>query len=186
MDPHGTRKTVLHPWNTKKSRSFSGNTRRSGVTIMTLAMGATTDTLTECGSQTPLYHLRSRACGVFSGVIFVALAFGAAGCAATDAISGGAQAPSIRPFVRQTGQPPTQWVTFSMPKRGVVPFGITGGPHDDILVTERSGNYVDRVNPATRKIRRFLVPTAKAVLGPITLGPDGNRARVKFRVNSPA
>jgi len=78
------------------------------------------------------------------------------------------------PLVRQTGQQPTQWAVIPMPKPSVVPFGISPGPGKDIWVTENAGNHVDWIDPATDRFKRYPVPTQKAVLGAIALGPDGN------------
>jgi len=123
--------------------------------------------------EVPLVAGRCNRPGV-AFLLLAALVVPGVGCT-NPSIANSGDGPSIAsPFVRQTGQPPTQWVILPMPKPKVAPFGIAAGPHKDIWVTENAGNYVDRIDPATNRFKRYPVPTPNAVLGPIALGPDGN------------
>jgi len=65
-------------------------------------------------------------------------------------------------------------VVAPAPKKNSGLIGITADSHNDIWITEGNDGYVDRIDPATNKYRRFQVPTASPSLSAITLGPDGN------------
>ncbi len=69
------------------------------------------------------------------------------------------------------------------PPAGSGPGEITAGPDGNLWFTDAPDNKIGEINPLTRAISEFVLPTANAEPNGITAGPDGNLWFTEFNSN---